>query len=66
MPSDMKGRGSRANSVSTGSIDSITVTTSATSTTRFMEYMMAGPRYIRTWLTSSLMRFIKSPVSFRL
>ena len=44
----------------------VTVTTNATSTTKFMEYMMAGPRYIRTWLTSSLMRFIKSPVSCRL
>ena len=42
----------------------MTPTTIATSTTKFREYMMAGPRYILTLPTSSEMRFIKSPVSF--
>ncbi len=29
-----------------------------------MVYIMAGPKYIRTLQTSSLIRFIKSPVCF--
>ena len=41
----------------------ITLTTKRMSMVRFRVYMMAGPRYIRTLLTSSLIRFIKSPVS---
>ena len=32
------------------------------SETVFILYMKAGPTYIRTLLTSSLIRFIKSPV----
>jgi hypothetical protein len=39
---------------------------STKSTTRFTVYIMAGPRYMRTLPTSSLMRFMRSPVLFRL
>ena len=44
----------------------MTPTTRLTKKVKFNEYKMAGPKYMRTWLTSSLILFIKSPVSFAL
>ena len=48
MPADIRGSGIRANRVSTGSMYSMTPTTMLTSTVRLSEYMIAGPKYIRT------------------
>ncbi len=60
----MKGRGDKVYNVSSLSIFHITAMHITIKIMRLMVYITAGPRYMRTRFTSSLMRFIKSPVLF--
>ena len=63
---DMMGKGRRTNNVRMGEMRSMLLTARMLRIVRLMVYMIPGPRYIRTFETSSEIRFIKSPVLFRL
>ena len=62
---DSMGRGMSAYSVSLGFTWNMMGITMRKRVMRFIPYMMAGPRYMRTRLTSSLIRAIRSPVLLR-
>ena len=56
------GKGAKATNVSFGLALNIKKMLKPNTAARFIKYMIAGPVYMRTLLTSSAMRFIKSPV----
>ena len=60
------GSGMSTYRVIVGLMDTITEITKINKAIRLMVYITAGPKYMRTWLTSSLILFIKSPVLLRL
>ena len=62
----LKNNGANTQSVKDGLIRIIWVTINANAMIKLIMYMIPGPRYMRTNPTSSEMRFIKSPVEFRL
>ena len=57
-----KGRGTKVNNVSLGLTEIMMLMTKMMVNPVFSAYMMAGPTYMRTLLTSSEILFIKSPV----